>query len=177
MLGIVAAETETHFQQVRELFAELAAFDTALMRELGIDPRPTLEFHYAPDEEELPGLYAAPTGRLLLASYGAETAGCAAFRRMTPTICELKRMYVRPEFRGKQIGRKLADTLLQSARQAGYTVMRLETTTYLEKARALYAALGFRECEPYYSIPQPLRQFTIFMELNLAGANSALQAK
>lgn len=171
MLEIVTAETETHFQQVRELFAELAAFDSALMRELGIDPRPTLEFHYSAREEELPGSFSAPAGRLMLATYGGQTAGCAAFRRMTPAICELKRMYVRPEFRGKQIGRRLADALIQTAREAGYSVMRLETTTYLEKARALYAALGFRERQPYYSIPEPLRELTIFMELNLADAN------
>ena len=172
MLRVFAAETDMHFQQVRELFAELAAFDTALMRELGIDPRPTLEFHYTQNEEKLPGVYAAPAGRLLLATYGAKTAGCAAFRRVAPDICEMKRMYVRPEYRGKQIGRKLADTLIQMARQAGYGVMRLETTTYLEKAIALYAALGFRECQPYYSIPEPLRMLTIFMELNLADVTS-----
>lgn len=167
MLKIVVAETETHFRQVRELMAELAALDITRVRELSLDTQAALDFYYASGEEELPGVYSPPGGRLLLAIYGAETSGCVAFRRMTSDICELKRMYVRPEFRGKQIGWQLANTLIQTAREAGYTLMRLETTTYLEKAIALYSALGFRACQPYYAIPEAFQKITVFMELDL----------
>jgi GNAT superfamily N-acetyltransferase len=170
MLKIVVAETETHFRQIRELMAELAAFDISRVQELSLDTQAALDFYYASGEEELPGLYSPPRGCLLLATYGAETSGCAAFRRMTSDICELKRMYVRPEFRGKQIGWQLANNLIQAAREAGYRLMRLETTTYLEKAIALYSALGFRTCQPYYAIPEAFQKITVFMELDLAGS-------
>lgn len=167
MLKIVDAETEAHFRQVRELMAELVALDMAHVRELSLDMRAALNFYYASGQEELPGVYSPPGGRLLLATYGAEISGCAAYRRMTPQICELKRMYVRPEFRGKQVGWQLASRLIQTARQMGYSLMRLETTTYLEKAIALYSALGFRTCQPYYTVPEAFRNITVFMELDL----------
>lgn len=114
MLSIVAAETGTHYQQIRKLFAELLALDIAHVRELGLDTQAALDFYYASGEEELPGMYSPPGGRLYLATYVAETAGCAAFRRMTSETCELKRMYVRPDFRGKQIRWRLANTLNSS---------------------------------------------------------------
>jgi GNAT superfamily N-acetyltransferase len=168
MLKLVPAETETQYRQVRELLAEFIAMDTGQMGELGLDPQAALDFYYASGEEELPGVYAPPHGRMFLATYSAKAAGCAAFRRMTPDTCEMKRMYVRPEFRGKQIGRQLANTLILTAREAGYSVMRLETTPYLDKALALYSALGFRTCQPYYVVPESFRRITVFMELDLA---------
>ena len=113
-------------------------------------------------------MYAPPAGRMFLATYSGRAAGCVAFRRMTPDTCELKRMYVRPEFRGKRIGWQLANILIQTARLARYRIMRLETTTYLDKAIALYSAMGFRTCQPYYTIPEIFRKITICMELNLA---------
>jgi GNAT superfamily N-acetyltransferase len=167
MLTIVAAESAAQYQQIRELLAELAALDSAYVKALGIDAQALLEFYYASGKEELPGVYSPPEGRLLLATYGESIAGCGALRRMSPGICELKRMYVRPEFRGKRIGWQLGKTLIQTARAAGYKLMRLETTTYLEKAVALYSALGFRTCQPYYAIPEVFRDVTVFMELDL----------
>jgi ribosomal protein S18 acetylase RimI-like enzyme len=79
-------------------------------------------------------------------------------------------MYVRPEFRGKHVGSQLAKTLISTAREAGYNVMRLETTTYSDKAIALYTAVGFRTCEPYYSIPEGFRKIIVCMELDLLTA-------
>lgn len=167
MLKILVAETERHFRQVRELMAELVDLDMTHVRELSLDTQAALDFYYASGEEEVPGVYSPPGGRLLLATYGAEISGCAAFRRMTPEICELKRMYVRPEFRGKRIGWQLADSLIRMARQVGYRRMRLETTTYLEKAIALYSAVGFQTCQPYYEVPEAYRNISVFMELDL----------
>ena len=172
MLEILSAETETQFRQVRELMDELVALDIAHVRELGLNTQAALDFYYASGEEQLPGVYSPPGGCLLLATYGVEISGCAAFRRMTPDICELKRMYVRPEFRGKQIGWQLANTLIQTARRVGYSLMRLETTTYLEKAIALYSAVGFRTCQPYYTVPAAFRNITVFMELDLMSSGS-----
>lgn len=76
-------------------------------------------------------------------------------------------MYVRPEFRGKQIGRQLANRAIQTARAAGYKIMRLETATYSDRALALYTGLGFRTCQPYYTVPEVFREMVTCMELDL----------
>jgi ribosomal protein S18 acetylase RimI-like enzyme len=86
---------------------------------------------------------------------------------MTADICEMKRMYVRPEFRQMRMGRQLGDALIEVAREAGYGVMRLETTKFMDKAISLYSSLGFRICDPYYTIPERFRAITVFMELKL----------
>jgi putative acetyltransferase len=168
MLKIVLAETEMQHQQVRELLSELSAWDTAQVSRLGLDAQAAIDFYYVSGEEELPGVYAPPEGRLFLATCSAKAAGCGALRRMTADTCELKRMYVRPEFRGKQIGRQLAEIVILAAIEAGYSVMRLETTTYMDKAMAMYSALGFQTCQPYYMIPEGFRKITVHMEMNLA---------
>jgi GNAT superfamily N-acetyltransferase len=170
MLEIVLAQTEVQYRQVRELLEEYIAWDATQLGQLGLDAQAALDFYFASGKEDLPGVYAPPDGRMLLASYSAQTAGCGAFHRMTADTCELRRMYVRPEFRGKQIGRQLANELLVGAREAGYSIMRLETTTYLDRAIALYSALGFRTCQPYCTIPEGFRKVVVCMELNLRSA-------
>jgi putative acetyltransferase len=99
--------------------------------------------------------------------YSGNAVGCAAFHRMTAEICEMKRMYVRPEFRKRRIGRKLPEILIIAAREAGYRVMRLETTAFMDKAIAMYSSFGFRPCPPYYVIPESFRSITVFMALDL----------
>jgi putative acetyltransferase len=89
---------------------------------------------------------------------------------MTADICEMKRVYVRPAFRGMRIGQQLTRTLIATAREAGYGLMRLETTPFMEGALALYSSLGFRTCEPYYAIPRSFNEITVFMDLDLRGA-------
>jgi putative acetyltransferase len=168
MLKIVLAETDMQYQQVRELLSELSAWDTAQVSWLGLDAQAAMDFYYVSGQEELPGVYAVPEGRLFLATRSSKAAGCGAFRRMTADTCELKRIYVRPEFRGKQIGRQLAETLILAAIEAGYSVMRLETTTYMDKAMAMYSALGFQTCQPHYMTPEGFRKITVHMEMNLA---------
>jgi ribosomal protein S18 acetylase RimI-like enzyme len=169
MLKIARAETEAQCQQVRELMAEYIEWDSSRTKQLGLDAQEFLDFYYGTGGEALPGVFAPPDGCLLLATYSVEAAGCGAFHRMTFDACEMKRMYVRPEFRGMRIGRQLAENLIATAREAGYGAMRLETTIFMEGARALYASLGFRICEPYYVTPQSLRGITVFMELDLGG--------
>ena len=170
MIEIVLAETEAQYRQVRKLLEEYIAWDATQLVQLGLDAQAALDFYFASGKEDLPGVYAPPDGRMFLASYSARTAGCGAFHRMTADTCEMKRMYVRPEFREKQIGRQLANELIAGAREAGYSIMRLETTTYLDRAIALYSALGFRACQPYCTIPEDFRKVIVCMELDLRTA-------
>ena len=138
----------------RVLFEEYAAW-------LALD----LSFQGFEDElAELPGLYAPPRGCLLLALSGAQGAGCVALRPLTIDVCEMKRLFVRSAFRGRGLGRLLAERVLQEARLIGYTAMKLDTLPVMQEAIRLYEALGFVRCPAYYQTPL---KGTIFMELQL----------
>jgi ribosomal protein S18 acetylase RimI-like enzyme len=118
------------------------------------------------DEElsSLPGAYAPPRGRLLLACHGTESVGCVALRPLEPDTCEMKRLYVRPAYRSGGVGRLLAERIIQEAATAGYRRMRLDTLPTMEAALALYRRLGFREIAPYTANPV---KGAVFLELQL----------
>ena len=118
----------------------------------------------------LPGAFGPPRGRMWLACDDAGSAvGCVALRPMQDEgVCELKRLYVRPVCRGQGAGRALAVQAIDEARAMGYRLMRLDTGTFLDASRRLYAALGFVETGPYYEVPPDVLRVTVFMELALA---------
>lgn len=109
-------------------------------------------------EEELrslPGDYGEPKGRLLLGLIGRRVAGCVAVRRVDDATCEMKRLFVRPAFRGKGLGEALASRALAEAKAAGYRRMVLDTLLVMKEAQALYRKLGFAPAEPYWDNPTP----------------------
>jgi ribosomal protein S18 acetylase RimI-like enzyme len=116
----------------------------------------------------LPGDYAPPEGRLLIAYLDSEPAGCVALHEFEPGISEMKRLYVRPAFRGQRVGLKLANAVIAAAREIGYERMRLDTVpTSMADAVKMYWRLGFKEIAPYRVNPQP---GTLYMELDLSAA-------
>lgn len=122
---------------------------------------------YGTEIATLPGMYAAPRGHLLLACYQGQPAGCVALRDLGDGVCEMKRMFVYPDYRGKAVGRALGAAIVAAARQMNYDTMRLDTGRRQIEAQTLYHRLGFRNIDPYYAIPDDLRGWLVFMELDL----------
>lgn len=154
-LSLVQAESAAQITQARELFLEYA-------KSLGF----SLCFQNFDQElATLPGDYAPPEGRLLLAEYEGQVAGCVALHKLSVDTCEMKRLYLRPQFRGKGLGRALAGRIITEARQIGYQRMRLDTVEpVMQDAVAMYRKIGFREIAPYRANPMA---GTLYMELRL----------
>ncbi len=149
------AARDGDIDDVRELMREYAA---------GLDF--PLDFQgFDQEVAGLPGAYAGPRGALLVArDSDRRAAGCVALRPLDGPVCEMKRLYVRPAFRGTGLGRRLAESIVDEARRLGYERMRLDTVPGMEAAQELYRRLGFREIEPYTLNPV---QGTRFLELAL----------
>ena len=115
----------------------------------------------------LPGKYVPPQGCLLLAVQQNLPAGCVALREIDADFCEMKRMFVYPQFHQQGLGRSLAEALIREAKLSGYTCMRLDTGRKQVEAQSLYRSLGFKEIKPYYELPEKLQNWLVFMELKL----------
>ncbi len=167
MLTIRQAESEQDLVHVRELFGEYLQWANArLNEEYGIDlPIASMLEH---DMETL-DIFLPPQGCLLLALEGDQAAGLACMRAIRQDIVELKRMYVRPAFRRRGLGRQLLEALIQQARASGYPIMRLDSTRFMKGAHALYRSAGFEEIEEYpeSEIPPQFRKHWLFMEKRL----------
>lgn len=152
---ITQATSPTQIAQVRDLFLEYA-------QSLGF----SLCFQSFDQElAGLPGDYAPPDGRLLLAEFEGQLAGCVALHKLDGNICEMKRLYLRPQFRAKGLGRALAETIIAEARVLGYQRMRLDTVEpAMRDAVAMYRRLGFKEIAPYCQNPIA---GAMYMELQL----------
>jgi ribosomal protein S18 acetylase RimI-like enzyme len=164
MTEILEAQFPQQLDIVRAIFSEYA-------ESLGID----LGFQdFSGELAALPGKYAAPQGAVLLAWNNGEVIGSAALRPLDGSICEMKRLYVRPSGRGQQLGKKLATRIVQIAKQAGYTKIRLDTLPHMHAAQQLYASLGFRAIEAYVFNPVADAQF---LELDLTLASGCGNGK
>jgi ribosomal protein S18 acetylase RimI-like enzyme len=153
-IQIVHAETPPRLAHVRTLFGEYIAG-------LGVD----LGFQgFEEEAANLPGKYAPPKGAILLAVAGPHAAGCVAIRDLGEGACEMKRLFVRPAYRGRGLGRRLAVTSIEEARRIGYQRMRLDTLATLREAMGLYESLGFGKTNPYYENPLP---DVVYWELQL----------
>ena len=153
--AVAQAETPSQIAQARELFLEYA-------QSLGF----SLCFQSFDKElASLPCDYSPPQGRLLLAEYEGQLAGCVALHKLEPGICEMKRLYLRPQMRGKGLGLALANHIIAEARQIGYHRMRLDTVEPVMKdAVAMYRKIGFQEIAPYCANPIA---GALYMELQL----------
>jgi putative acetyltransferase len=152
---IVAAESPTQIAQVRELFLEYAQSLNFSLCFQSFDK----------ELAHLPGDYAPPDGRLLLVKHSGELAGCVALHKLEEKVCEMKRLYLRPNFRGQGLGRALVTTILDEARKIGYRRMRLDTVEPVMKdAVAMYRKLGFKQIAPYRENPI---EGALYLELEL----------
>lgn len=151
-LSLRPASSPSDWEDARTLFREYAD-------SLGVD----LGFQgFEAELASLPAPYDEPRGTLILAFWDDRLAGCVGIKPLEAGVCEMKRLYVRPEYRGHRIGRGLGEAVLQAGESRGYDRMRLDTLARLESAVALYRALGFAEIPAYYDNPLPER--VIYME-------------
>ena len=143
-----------HLPEIRSLFREYEAF-------LDVD----LCFQGFEEElADLPGIYTPPKGALLVALVNNQVAGCVALRPLSNGDCEMKRLFVRPKYRGLGLGRELACRIIEESKEIGYERMKLDTLDFLEEAILLYKSLGFKQTGSYYD--NPLEQVS-YWELDL----------
>ncbi len=123
---------------------------------------------FAAELSGLPGEFAPPAGALLVAEGDSRIAGCVALRPIGDGICEMKRMFVSSDFHGRGVGMLLGRSVVEEARRLGYRRIMLDTGPRQREAQGLYRKLGFSDSEPYYDLSPQLREWLVFMELDLA---------
>ena len=164
MLRISQVHTDSEIAAVGDLIREYTAWATSLQASsFEAPPFKDLESELA----ALPGIYGPPSGRLLLAMWNEQPAGCIAFFAHDARTCELRRLYVRPSFRGCGIGTELLKTLLEHAHQAGFDRIVLDSHIAMTEAHALYEAFGFRAMEAPEGFPEIYLPYVLFMERDL----------
>ena len=164
MVSLIEARTPPEFKTALDLVSEYG-------ESLG---EHTCAARFEKSVDELRTAYAQPDACFILAMWEGMVSGCVAMRRLDAETCEMKRLYVRPSFRGLAIGRLLVEVLIGRARATGYKTMRLDTLSTLKTAIRLYEALGFKYIEPYN---EPLAENTLYMELDLAWSPKSSQVR
>ena len=154
MIKIIQAISREHIDSVRKLFFEYA-------KSLNVS---TCFENFDKEVENLPRLYGPPKGRLLIALSDIKVAGCIALKKVDDQTCEMKRLFVRHEFRGQGVGKELTTAVWEEARGTGYKKMRLDTLPSMKEAIALYESLGFEPIPPYRELPVP---GALFMQVAL----------
>lgn len=165
MLTISQAQSKAQIAAARELMREYTTWAVTLIE--GNDTAPTFQDLEA-ELACLPGIYGLPAGRLLLATQDGAAAGCVCLRRIDATTCELKRLYVRPAFRGQNIGWRLVNQLLAEARESGYQHIILDSHLSMKAAHALYETVGFRRVPAPADFPASLKPEVVFMACDLS---------
>ena len=167
-IQILNATSQQHLDDVRNLIREFVKWhlqrhleDIDLIKEY-FDPK-----DFEKELSSLPRKYSMPEGRLLLALYNNEPAGCVALRKIDTGCCEMKRMFVYPQFHGKRIGYALAEAIIKEAKNIGYLSMKLDTSWRQVEALKLYESFGFKKIDAYYELPERQRNWLVFMELKL----------
>ena len=168
MITLSSPETVAELDDVRALMRAFVAWH----RERHAEDLALIDEYFDQKEFEdelasLPGKYAPPDGQLFLAKYAGRPAGCVALRRIDRQTCEMKRMFLHPQYHGKGIGRRLGEAIIQDAKDAGYSLMRLDTSWRQQEAQALYTKLGFQRIDPYYDCPPTMKEWLVFFELRL----------
>lgn len=155
MIEIIYAETKEHINHTKLLFIEYAySLDFSLCFQ-----------DFDNEVDTLPGKYSPPDGFILLALSNSKCAGCIALKKLDEGICEMKRLYVRPEYRNLGIGKLLVEKLIEEARKIGYSKMKLDTISEkMPTAVDIYSKHGFKKIDAYYENPNP---HTLYMELEL----------
>lgn len=160
-MSLEIREGYNYKEEVKELFTEYTNLvikgDSSFEEYLEVQ-------HFDQEVEHLEEKYGKPNGRLYLASYDGKPAGCIGLKKIDDTVCEMKRLYVRPEFRGKHIGKFLANKIIEEAKGAEYKSMVLDTFSFLDSAVKMYKGMGFYEIEQYNDSPM---KDAIYLKLDL----------
>jgi ribosomal protein S18 acetylase RimI-like enzyme len=173
MIDVIEPHSEAELDEVRTLMRGFLSWGRERYRkEIELVERYFDPTAFEIELRGLPGEYSRPAGRLLLARLTGRSAGCVALRDSGSGFCEMKRLYVDPRSYGKGVGRALVLKLLDEAKRAGYSAMRLDTGPRNFEAQSLYRSIGFRTVQPYYDMPDELRSWLVFMELDLSGGQN-----
>jgi ribosomal protein S18 acetylase RimI-like enzyme len=170
MIEIVSARTGENLEQVITLSQEYTTWMIVEIRQHypELDIREFTTAHEYDDlRKKFPGEHVPPYGGLWVALSDGKVCGCVALGKLSKTIGEMRTLFVRPEFRGLGVGRKLAQASLDEARKFGYTTVRLDTLGFMNSAQSLYRSLGFYDIEPYVDLSASLKQYIRFFELKL----------
>ena len=167
-IKIIDAVSQEHCDHVRKLIYQFVTWHrTRHLEDLELINEYFDEKAFEEELESLPEKYSKPNGRLLLALFGSEPAGCVALRKIDAQTCEMKRMFVYTKFHGKGLGRALSEKIVNEARIIGYQTIKLDTSFRQIEAQKLYQSIGFNLTKPYYELPKKLEDWLVFMEMKL----------